>query len=107
MRGGEEEEEKRKEREFSIPFPFDFLSLPLLFSSRLFIDQERARLGASRDVTQLCVFQASAWQRIDTKPNRNKLTIFLFHFLGTSKDGNPVYLRDIWPTREELQVCVH
>eukprot|EP00112_Aurelia_sp_Birch-Aquarium-sp1_P012564 Seg2640.2 transcript_id=Seg2640.2/GoldUCD/mRNA.D3Y31 product="Cytoplasmic aconitate hydratase" protein_id=Seg2640.2/GoldUCD/D3Y31 len=23
--------------------------------------------------------------------------------IGTSKDGNPVYLRDIWPTREELQ----
>ena len=26
--------------------------------------------------------------------------------LGTGKDGKPVYLRDIWPTLEEIQQCV-
>jgi aconitate hydratase len=27
--------------------------------------------------------------------------------LGTGKDGNPVYLRDIWPTTQEVQEVVH
>ena len=31
---------------------------------------------------------------------------FLLHTSGISKDGKEVFLRDIWPTREELQVSV-
>lgn len=33
------------------------------------------------------------------------MTIYVLHcFLGTNPEGKPVYLRDIWPTREEIQV---
>lgn len=29
----------------------------------------------------------------------------VFYLVGISKDGKEVFLRDIWPTRDELQVC--
>lgn len=33
------------------------------------------------------------------------MTIYVLHFfLGMNPEGKPVYLRDIWPTREEIQV---
>lgn len=29
----------------------------------------------------------------------------MFYLVGISKDGKEVFLRDIWPTRDEIQVC--
>lgn len=38
--------------------------------------------------------------------NRTNGKGFLLHTSGISKDGKEVFLRDIWPTREELQVSI-
>lgn len=34
----------------------------------------------------------------------NNLCITFICFPGTNPEGKPVYLRDIWPTRDEIQV---